>query len=293
MPSILSPCETKPVVESIWRYPLKSAQGETVTRVFFGLDGPAGDRSWACISADGTVVSAKHPRKWGRMLYVSARLETIARGERVGARLIVGVPGCEPLRAGTAQADEALSGWLGERVRLSSEVPPQARLHRLWPKEPGMIPEWADSAGAGQEEITEIAGAVPGGRFVDFGAVHLVTTSALDALTRDGVPADVRRLRPNLVLSLGREPVPGDRIQVGPDVTLRVLVPTPRCAIPAAAQPGLGAAPELLRAIGRRRVEIAGLGRAACFGSYAQVLSAGNVTVGDQARITARKNGAD
>jgi uncharacterized protein len=107
------------------------------------------------------------------------------------------------------------------------------------------------------------------------------------------VPADVRRLRPNLVLSLGREPVPGDQIQVGPDVTLRVLVPTPRCAIPAAAQPGLGAAPELLRAIGRRRVEIAGLGWAACFGSYAQVLSAGNVTVGDQARITARKNGAD
>jgi hypothetical protein len=90
MPSILPPCETRPVVESIWRYPLKSAQGETVTRAFFGLDGPAGDRSWACISADGTVVSAKHPRKWGRMLYVSARLETIARGERVDERLIVG-----------------------------------------------------------------------------------------------------------------------------------------------------------------------------------------------------------
>jgi hypothetical protein len=63
-----------------------------------------------------------------------------------------------------------------------------------------------------QEEITEIAGAVPGGRFVDFGAVHLVTTSALDALKGGGVPADVRRLRPNLVLSLGREPVPGDQI---------------------------------------------------------------------------------
>jgi uncharacterized protein YcbX len=223
------------------------------------------------------------------MLYVSAMLMLTARGERV----IVGVPGRGPLRAGTAQADEALSSWLGEGVRLASEVPPQARLHRLWPKEPGMIPEWASGAGAGQEEITEIADAVPGGRFVDFGAVHLVTTNALEALKRDGVPADVRRLRPNLVLSLGREPVPGDRIQVGPDVTLRVLVPTPRCAIPAAAQPGLGSAPEVLRAIGRHRVEIAGLGRAACFGSYAQVLSTGNVAVGDHARIAARKDKAD
>lgn len=98
-----------------------------------------------------------------------------------------------------------------------------------------MIPEWA------------------GGRFVDFGAVHLVTTSALDALRHAGTPAEVRRLRPNLVLSLDREPAPGDHVRVGQDVTLRILVPTPRCAIPAAAQPGLEPAPELLRAIARHR----------------------------------------
>jgi uncharacterized protein YcbX len=271
------------MVESIWRYPLKSAQGESVTRIFFGLDGPDGDRSWACISADGIIVSAKNPRKWGRMLYVIAALVSTA----CGGEVVVRVPGYEPLRAGTSQADEALSAWLGERVRLTREVPSQARLHRLWPKEPGMVPEWASNAGAGEEEITEIAGATPGGRFVDFGAVHLLTTSALDALKRDSTPADARRLRPNLVLSLDREPVPGDHLQVGPDVTMRVLVPTPRCAIPAAAQPGLEPAPEVLRAIGRHRIEIPGLGRAACFGSYAQVLSTGNIAVGDRARIAA------
>jgi hypothetical protein len=62
----------------------------------------------------------------------------------------------------------------------------------------------------------------PGGRFVDFGAVHVVTTGALAELRREGVVGDVRRFRPNLVLSLDREPAPGDRIHVGPDVTLRV-----------------------------------------------------------------------
>jgi uncharacterized protein YcbX len=270
------------MVESIWRYPLKSAQGEPLPRVFIGADGPAGDRAWACISADGMIVSAKHPRRWGRMLYVLAVLMTA----RQGGGVLICVPGAEPLRAGTAAADDALSGWLGERVHLTTEVPAQARLHRLWPKEPGMIPEWAAGAGAGAEEISTISGAAPGGRFVDFGAVHVVTTSALAELESEGAPADVRRLRPNLVLALDREPAPGDRIRVGPEVTLRVLVPTPRCALPGAAQPGLASAPGLLRAIGRRRVEIPGLGRAACVGSYAQVLAPGTVTVGDRAHVS-------
>jgi uncharacterized protein YcbX len=271
------------MVDSIWRYPLKSAQGASVPRVFLSADGPAGDRAWAAVSADGTIVSAKHPRRWGRMLYVMAVLMTAGQGGAVMIR----VPGGEPLRAGTAAADEALSSWLGEPVRLTTEIPPDARLHRLYPTEPGLIPEWVASAAAGAEEITAISGATPGGRFVDFGAVHLVTTGALAELERDGVTADVRRLRPNLVLALDREPAPGDRIRIGPDVTLRVLVPTPRCALPGAAQPGLASAPELLRAIGRRRVQIPGLGRAACLGSYAQVLSPGTVTVGDPARIAA------
>jgi uncharacterized protein len=267
------------VVDWIWRYPLKSAQGESLTHVHIGTDGPDGDRGWACVTADGLVVSAKHPRRWGKMLFVGATAG--------GSGTLIHIPGREPLPAGSLEADEALSAWLGAPVRLTRDVPADARLHRLWPSEPGMIPEWAARAGAGNEEISTIGGAAPGGRFVDFGAVHLVTTGALAALERDGVPADARRMRPNLVLSLDREPAPGDQIAVGPEVTLRVLVPTPRCAIPGAAQPGLAAAPELLRAIGRHRTDIPGLGRAACFGSYAQVLSPGRVAVGDRVTIAA------
>jgi uncharacterized protein len=266
------------MVDWIWRYPLKSAQGESLPGVFIGPDGPDGDRAWACVTADGVVVSAKNPRRWGRMLFAAAAGD--------GAVTVL-VPGHEPVTAGTAAADAALSGWLGQPVRLTREIPPEPRVHRLWPGEPGMIPEWAAGAAAGAEQVTAVAGAAPGGRFVDFGAVHLVTAGALAGLAAAGAPADIRRLRPNLVLSLDGEPAPGDVIRVGPEVTLRVLVPTPRCAVPAAAQPGLGPAPEVLRAIGRHRVEIAGLGRAACFGSYAQVLCAGTVTVGMRAVLAA------
>lgn len=272
------------MIESIWRFPLKSAQGESLGQAAIGADGPTGDRAWACVTADGMVVSAKHPRRWGRLLFVTAALS--ATGQ-----VTIRVPGGPPLPAGTPAADEALSAWLGQPVRLASVVPEGARLHRLWPAEPGMIPEWAASAARGQagaEEITAISGARPGGRFTDFAAIHLVTTHALAGLRQAGVPADVRRMRPNLVLSLDREPEPGDTIAAGPDVTLRVLVPTPRCAIPAAAQPGLPDAPELLRELGRHHhMQIPGLGRAACFGVYARVITPGTVTVGDHAAITA------
>jgi len=49
-------------------------------------------------------------------------------------------------------------------------------LHRQLPDDEGLVPEWMSDATAGQEMITEVSGARPGGRFVDFGSVHLVTT---------------------------------------------------------------------------------------------------------------------
>jgi uncharacterized protein len=269
------------VVDAIWRFPLKSAQGESVASAYFGSAGPDGDRSWACVTqADGLVVSAKNPRRFGRILSVTATMASEGRG----ADVLVEVPGREPVLAGTPEADEALSGWLGEPVRLTSEVPPNARLHRLWSKEPGMIPDWA-KARPGDDEVGDVAGAVPGGRFVDFAAVHVVTTTAMAELARECPAADVRRLRPNLVLDLDREPEPGERIQAGPEVVLRVMIPTPRCVIPSVAQPGLAHSSEVLRAIARRRAEIPGLGKGACFGTYAEVLQAGTITVGDTAAI--------
>ena len=67
-------------------------------------------------------------------------------------------------------------------MRLSRELPPDARLHRTLPDEVGMVPEWMSGTEPGQETITTIAGTERVGRFVDFGAVHIVTTGALDLL---------------------------------------------------------------------------------------------------------------
>jgi uncharacterized protein YcbX len=116
--------------------------------------------------------------------------------------------------------------------------------------------------------------------------VHLVTTGALvglaERLGRAGTP--VARFRPNLVIDAARDPEPGQELRLG-DVVLRVLLPAPRCAVPGL-DPVTGPTDrELLGTLARDyRVPVGGLGRAACFGAYAEVLQPGLVRVGQRAR---------
>jgi len=104
--------------------------------------------------------------------------------------------------AGSRQADELLTKHLQWPVRLTQDMPDRARLHRQLPDDPGLVPQWMGDAAAGQEMVTEVSGARPGGRFVDFGAVHLVTTGALARLARQvgRSTVDATRFRPNLCL---------------------------------------------------------------------------------------------
>jgi len=106
-------------------------------------------------------------------------------------------------------------------------------LHRRLPEEPGLVPDWTTGAVSGQEMVSEVSGARPGGRFVDFGPVHLLTTGAVAELAGqlERASVDVTRFRPNLVLDALRDPVPGQELRIG-DVVLRVVLPTPRCVVP-------------------------------------------------------------
>ncbi|MEU1396070.1 MOSC domain-containing protein [Micromonospora zamorensis] len=177
------------------RYPLKSAQGEALTAVEVEPTGLRGDRTWACIDRlDGTVGSAKHPRRWGRLCGVAAT--------------------------------------------------------------------------------------------TDFGAVHIVTTGALDLLGQriGGASVAAARFRPNLVIDAPGDPEPGQELHLG-DVVLRVTLPTPRCVIPGLPQADLPADRSVLSALARHyRVPVAGLGHAACFGTYADVVQPGRLRLGQRVR---------
>ncbi|WP_018353255.1 MOSC domain-containing protein [Longispora albida] len=259
------------MIKSIFRYPVKSARPETLTEAALDAAGLPGDRRWACAdAADGTIASAKLPRRWGGLLHVGV--------STAGEDTLVQLSGQSHV-AGEPGTDAALSQYLGRDVRLTRTVPEGARLHRLMPGDEGMVPEWMAGAAPGDELVTQIGGAKPGGRFVDFGAVHLVTTGALAALSGlAGAAVPAIRFRPNLVLDLPGDPEPGTELRVG-EALLRVVYPTPRCAIPGASHPGAPADPGLLGLLARHyRRELAGLGRAACFGVYAEVAEPGRIS---------------
>lgn len=234
--------------------------------------GLKGDRSWGAIRQDGTVASAKSPARGGRLLYAHARQEREA--------VWLDLPQGGTFQAGTAACDAALSSFLGEAVVLSREVPPGLRLHRLWPVAPGMVPDWQQAL-PGSEAATAVAGGAAGGSFRDFGAVHVVTAGALRRLEgQQGQPVDPLRFRPNFVVDLPEDPPLGTVLRLG-EVVLRVILPTPRCVVPALRQPGLDDMSSLLMTLAREyRQPVGDLGSAACFGFYADIEVAGSVAIG-------------
>lgn len=258
-------------VVAIWRYPIKSAGAETLSHVEITSSGLEGDRAWGVLRADGTVTSAKHPQPGGRLLHVAVRQQA----ERVWLTL----PDGQQAEAGTAAGDTLLSAYLGETVSLSREAKPGLRLHRLLPSVAGMVPDWQDGT-AGSAVMTAVAGTY-GGSYRDFGPVHAVTTGALRRLgEQQGCVVDPLRFRPNLVLDLPDDPPTGSTITLG-EVMLTVSFPTPRCLVPALTQPGVTEMPSLLATLARlHRKPVGDLGRAACFGFYADVTTTGTVGTG-------------
>lgn len=245
-------------------------------------DGLQSDRTWACLDGvDGTVGSAKHPGRWGPLLQVHAAVDPSG-----GSEVMIGVDG-RRAAAGSPQADELLTEHLQRPVRLTQDVPDRARLHRQLPDDPRLVPQWMDGAGAGQEMVTEVSGARPGGRFVDFGAVHLVTTGAIGRLAQQvgRSSVDAARFRPNLCLDAPHDPAPGQELRIG-DVVLRVVLPTPRCIVPALqTDPATPLDRQLLTTLARDyQTNVGVLGRAACFGVYAEVLQPGQIDVGQVVR---------
>src|SRR6516165_10347814 len=52
-------------IVALWRYPVKSMQGEELNASQVGEHGLLGDRAYALVdTADGKIASAKNPRKW-------------------------------------------------------------------------------------------------------------------------------------------------------------------------------------------------------------------------------------
>jgi uncharacterized protein YcbX len=256
-------------VATLWRYPVKSMQGEELNASDITAAGLLGDRQFAVIDpATGKVAGAKNPRTWPGFFYFRAAYTEPPRPGSALPAVRVTMP--DGTCATTAEADlrKLLSEALGRDVTVSAPVSAATAEEYLI----------ADDAVASFD--------LPGGTFFDAAVVHLVTTATLDSL-RALYPAgrfEPRRFRPNIIVATGPEVTGfaendwvGREIAIGDEVRLRVTMATGRCVMTTLAQGDLPKDSGILRTAAQHNN--------AQVGVYAEVLDGGQVRRGDTVTI--------
>ena len=233
-------------VVGIWRYPVKSMQGETVTEAVVGPTGIVGDRGWAIVdTATGLGLTG---RRAPELLFASATI--------VDDTVRITLPD------GTVAVDDgALSAWLGRSVAL---VRAEANTHGTF--EIGL----ADDDDADRDPTVEwFQWEGPVGTF------HDSTRTQVSIIGVDTVGAwDMRRFRPNVIVDgTGEDEWVGSSIEIG-DTRLDIVKAIDRCVMTTRPQPGgIDRDVDVLRTINRDR--------AGNLGVSGLVATPGRIAVGD------------
>jgi uncharacterized protein YcbX len=246
-------------VAQLYRYPVKSMQGERVDRLEFTSGSAVGDRQLALADAEtGVYLSAK---RHGQVL------EAFARTEADGS-VVISLPHGVEIGASDPAANGVLSEWLGRHVELRVAGSDQAPSYE----------SLADSTDDGSATVT-FAG--PTTHFADFADLHLLTTASLraaSALRREG-DWDARRFRPTAVVEVEGEGYLeddwiGSTVTIGRSAAFVVFMKTIRCNLPTRAQPGLPRDTAVARLL-RDEHDF-------CLGVYGAFRQPGVVEVGDE-----------
>jgi MOSC domain-containing protein len=254
-------------VQSLWLYPVKSMQGAPTEDATLTERGLRGDRAYGLIDlADGTVASAKNPRKWPGLLDCRAEYAgPVSPGVPLAVRITL--PDGSVVTSDHPDVHGLLSGALGRAVELRSSAPAAPTLEQLL---------------LGEAEGRVIRERMPDGTFFDLGMVHLLMTSTLERLRAVCPDSDfhVRRFRPNIVIAasdehtdLGEPALLGRTLRLGESARVGVAAPALRCVMTTLCQPGLAADAATLRAVVRHA--------GGSVGAYAEVIQGGAVRAGD------------
>ena len=195
-------------VLEIWRFPVKSLQGERLDRAEVGPEGVAGDRGWALFDVEtGFGLTA---RRVPELLFAAGRSRPAGGVEVV-------------LPDGTVTADDAvLSRWAGRQValRAAAQVESARRYESTADLEHEDAARWNPFGGAD-------------GAFHDNAdaRVTLLSTGTLGGWDR-------RRFRANVVLAgAGEDALVGARVRAG-TAELDVVGRVPRCVMTTRPQAG-------------------------------------------------------
>ena len=231
-------------VLELWRYPVKSLQGQRLDAVDVGPQGLTGDRQWALF--DRSTGFGLTARRVPDLLFAAGRLRADGDVEVV-------------LPDGTVTADDdVLSDWLGRPVTLRAAEAERGPRQYENPFDVG------DDAEDGWDAFEGASGALHDSSRI---RVSLVSTGTLGTWDR-------RRFRANVLLDgSGEDDLVGGTVRLGGAV-LDIGMPVSRCVMVTRPQPGgIGRDTGVLKTIHRERGSTLAVG--------ALVPVPGRVAVGD------------
>jgi uncharacterized protein len=276
-------------VAQLWRYPVKSMAGETVTSADLGPLGMRTDRRWAL--RDEQTKEIWSARNLHVIAQCAAHYVREPQGQDSGP-VAIKMPNGSVVESSNPEAGAKISAALGHPLSL-------------WPVvDPTNLPHYRrkarDEAELGQYLVEQFA-RLPGepfpdlskappeamefvsqpGTYRDVAPLHVLTTASLEHMAKVNPAAqwDVKRFRPNIVVKTPPE-LTGlidakwvNRVLAIGEARIPLVLGCFRCAMPTLAMPGLPKDPSVLRTIVHEGKQDLGL--------YAAVAQPGTVRVGD------------
>ena len=272
-------------VATIYRYPVKSMMGETLSEADIREAGIPGDRSWAVWDEKRGGI------RGGKKI---PQLMTLAAKSGAAAPLITAADG-NSASASYERINDWLSGKLKHPVTLWPLLPADQLDHyrRGAPDTEdseqelravfGRLPDEPLPDLAGFEELLEFES--PPGTYFDAFPISIISQQSLNTMNQlEGESRfDVRRFRPNLLVDVSGSDHPfpeqawvGKTLAIG-SVTLRIDTTCPRCAMTTHGFDDLPQDPQIMRKMVANSEGNLGI--------YASVVKLGKVATGDSVGV--------
>ncbi len=281
------------VVTQVWRYPVKSMQGERLDAVELDLNGVRGDRGWAV--RDEVRGGIRGAKKLGRLMELAAAYlgEPPAAGSTPA---VITLPDGRTVRTDAPEAGALVSKAIEHEVTVWPLLPADALDHyrRGAPDSTDVMEELRAIFALEPEdplpdlsvfppEIMEFES--PPGTYFDAFPLLVMTEQSLASFQSLAGESriDVRRFRPNVVLSVDdgtRFPEQGwigRRLQIGA-ATIAVPAGCPRCVMTTRGFADLPPDRSIMRTLVRETSQILGV--------YGTVVQPGTLRVGDPVLVT-------
>ena len=280
-------------ISEIFRYPVKSMGGHSLTRTDLTERGIPGDRAWTV--KDEERGGIKGGKRFPELMAMDARLQEEPSSDVLSPPVLITLPDGTEVTNSAPDVHERLSAAIGSPVTLWPLLPADQLDHYLrTPPEPGQDLEaglrevFARTADEPLPDLAQFPEFLmqyesPPGTYFDAYPLLIMSSTSLASMQAAATESviDVRRFRPNIVLNVDATGYPedawaGQRARLG-TAELQLEMACPRCVMTTHGFKDLPKDPKVMRHLVQANGGNLGL--------YASVLTPGTIAVGDQLEL--------